>query len=139
MAAGATAGLLLFPRFGSPRWAAASAAGACAALCGFAVSPPYAGALVILFASGLGTGYLATAGGVLFEHVPDHQRGQASGLLGAGMSLGQAALIVVAGATAGWFPPAAVIAAAGAAGTISAVILAARWRRLVIPRAGMLP
>ena len=103
------------------------------------MSPPYAGALVILFASGLGTGYLATAGGVLFEHVPDHQRGQASGLLGAGMSLGQAALIVVAGAAAGWFPAAAVIAAAGAAGTVCAVILAARWRRLVIPRAGMLP
>ena len=99
-------------------------------LCGFAASPPYAGALALLFASGLGTGYLATAGGVLFEHVPDHQRGQASGLLGAGMSLGQATVIVAAGAAATRVSPALAIAAAGAAGVAVAVPLAIRWRTL---------
>jgi MFS family permease len=134
LAAGATAGLLAYPRLISGvkgiRYAAVAAAGACAVLGLFALSPGLAAACAVLVASGLCTGYGAAAGGALFEVIPDERRGQASGLVGAGMSLGQGLVIIVAGAAAGHWSPADVLAGCGGAGTILAFFLVIRWRRV---------
>jgi hypothetical protein len=67
---------------------------------------------------------------VLFDAVPDEHRGQASGVTGAGMALGQGVMIVAAGAAAALAGPAPAIAGCGAAGAVLAVPLAVRWRRL---------
>ena len=136
MTGGAAAGALLYTRLlgrrARLRAAAVAACAACAVLVLFASSPALAGTLAILFASGLCTGYLATAGAALAAVIPDEHRGKAGGLIGAGMALGQGAAIVAAGAAAGRFSPAVVIAGAGVAGSVAAGLLAPGWRRAVV-------
>ena len=133
MTAGAAAGALGYTRLLGParslRGAALAAAAACALLTLFALSPGLAGALAILFASGLCTGYIATAGGALMNAIPDEHRGKAGGVIGAGMALGQGLAIIAAGAAAQQYRPAAVIAAFGLAGTAAAGLLAPGWAR----------
>ena len=68
--------------------------------------------------------------------VPDQHRGKASGVIGAGMSLGQGIGVIAAGALAQRVSPALVIAAVGAAGTAAGIPLALAWRRV---RAGGAP
>lgn len=135
-AAGAAAGALGYARLlgggRAARFAAVSAAGACAALALFAFQPRLAGALAILAGSGLCTGYIATAGGALMNMIPDEHRGKVSGVIGAGMSLGQGVAVVAAGAAAQRFSPALVVAGAGVAGSVAAALLARGWRRAVV-------
>jgi predicted MFS family arabinose efflux permease len=132
MAGGAAAGLLGWNRFVPAGWRLRSlglmACAACAVLILFTLPLGLAGALAVLACSGLFTGYLATAGAVLIGAVPDERRGQAGGVIGAGMSLGQGLAIIAAGAAAGVISPAAVVAVFGAAGTVAAVVLSWRWR-----------
>jgi len=139
MAAGAAVGPLVFNRLVGParrmRWTGVLAALACAVLVLFWFGPGLAAAAVILAVSGLFTGYIATAGGALFEAVPDGRRGQASGVVGAGMSLGQGVVIVAAGVAAQRVSPGLVVACTGAVGTVAAVWLAVVWR--AIHRAGV--
>ena len=132
--AGAALGPLIYTRLiGAARRMqvlAVTATAGCTVLTAFALPPAYGTALVILFASGLCTGYIPAASGALFEVIPDEHRGKAGGVVGAGMSLGQGIGIVVAGAVAQRVSPALVIALVGAAGTAAGVPLILAWRRL---------
>lgn len=96
----------------------------------FALPPLFATALAIVVVSGLFTGYFATADLVLFGDLPEEYQGKASGLTGAGMSLGQGVMMIAAGALAQRISPALVIAACGAAGVAAAVPLMLAWRRV---------
>jgi MFS family permease len=133
MAAGSAAGPVIYTRLVDParrtRLTAVMAAASCAALILFAVPPEFGGALAVLAVSGLFTGYIAAAGGALFGVIPGEHRGKVSGVVGAGMSLGQAVMIIVAGVAAQRVSPALVIAGCGAAGTVAAVPLVVAWRR----------
>lgn len=134
MTAGAVAGNLawgrLLPSSAQGRLAAVAAAAACGVLVVFAAPLPLAAVLAVLAGSALFTGYIATAADAVMGAVPDARRGQASGLIGAGMSLGQGLAIVAAGAAAQRFTPTLVVAGCGAAGVLCAVPLAVRWRKV---------
>jgi MFS family permease len=139
-AAGAAAGPLAWNRYvpaaRRTQLAAVLAAASCAVLAAFALPVHLAGALVILFTSGLGSAYLTTANRVIMNAVPDSHRGQACGLVGAGMALSQVLVIITAGAAAGRLGPQAAIAICSAAGTVTAVLLAIRWRAVTASRPG---
>jgi hypothetical protein len=106
-----------------------TATASCAVLAAFAFSPPMAGALVILAASGLLSGYFADASPALYSAVPDAQRGMAGGVVGAGLGLGQGLGILAAGVVAQRFGAEAAVAGAGLAGTVAAAWLAVSWRK----------
>ena len=133
MAAGGTVGPLAYARLIRParrrQLAAVTALAACAVLTAFAFSPPMAGALVILFASGVLSGYIAETTPALYGAVPDARRGLAGGVVGAGLGLGQGLGIIVAGVVAQRFGAEAAVAGAGAAGTVTAASLAVSWRK----------
>jgi MFS family permease len=134
-AAGAALGPLIYTRLigktRRTRYLAITATAACAVLAEFAIPGiRLGGALAILAVSGLLTGYIPAASGELFKAIPDEHRGKAGGVVGAGMSLGQALGIVIAGAVAQRVSPALVIALVGAAGTICGVPLIMAWHRL---------
>lgn len=124
---GATVGAALFSRLVSPwrrlRWMSPLAAGSCAVLVLFAFRPSLIWALVILMASGLCDCYQLAANAAFVRAVPDGQRGQAFGIAQGGMSLGQGAAMILAGAAAQHFSPSLVIAATGALGLAGAVVI----------------
>ena len=134
MAAGATIGPLAYNRFVAParrtRLAAVMAAAACGVLILFLLSPGLAGAAVILAVSGLFTGYIATAGASIFAVVPDRDRGKASGVIGAGMALGQGIAIVAAGVAAQHVTPEVTVACSGALGVVAAATLGITWGKI---------
>ena len=136
MCAGAIAGPLvwtsdrLVPPGPRMRATALLATAACAVLTGFGPGPPLGVALVLLAVSGACSGYIASASGALFEAIPAEHQGKASGVVGAGMTLGQGVLVLVAGALAQWTSAASSIAWIGAAGALCAAPLAVRWSRL---------
>ena len=127
-ALGASVGALAVIRLASPRarqyWTAPLAAGACAVLITVALRPGLPVILVILLVSGLCDCFQVSANAAFVSAVPDQQRGQAFGLAVAGMNLGQGTAMILAGAAAQRFGPAAVVAAAGAAGALAAVVIA---------------
>lgn len=131
--AGSAAGPPLWTRFvpesRQDRLAVASAGAGCAVLVLFTLPVQLAAALALFVAAGLGTGYVATAGDVLFGAVDPADHGKASGVVGAVMSAAQAVAVITAGAAAQRFAPALVVAAFGLAGTLAAIPLAAAWRR----------
>jgi predicted MFS family arabinose efflux permease len=134
MAAGSAVGPLAWTRLVSAplrtRLTAVAAGASVAVLAEFAMPDlRAAGALAILAVSGLFTGYIATASDALFDVIPDEHRGKAGGVVGAGMSGGQAIGILAGVALAQLLSPAVVIALAGVAGTACAVPLAVAWRR----------
>jgi MFS family permease len=61
--------------------------------------------------------------------VPNERRGQAFGLVSAGLLAGQGAGALAAGTLAGHLDPAFVVATFGAAGALGAVVLALATRR----------
>jgi predicted MFS family arabinose efflux permease len=61
--------------------------------------------------------------------VPDHRRGQAVGLVSAGLQTAQGLGLAAAGALAGVLSPSVTVAACGAAGTVCAVIAGVAWHR----------
>jgi MFS family permease len=127
-ALGSTAGALGFSRFVSParrlRWAGSLAVAACAALALFAAGPGLPAALVILALSGLFGCYQLAANASFVQATPPAQRSQAFGIAQGGMSLGQGAAIILAGAAAERFAPSSVIAVAGGAGALCALAVA---------------
>jgi MFS family permease len=134
MTAGAAAGLLGWTRLVPPgtlsQFAALLALTACAMLVPFAFSPPLGPALALLAASGIYAGYIPSVASSLFGAVPAEHRGKVSGVVGAGMDLGQGVMILVAGAVAQRLSASVTIAIIGAAGTVVAVPLALAWRRV---------
>jgi MFS family permease len=132
-ALGSSAGALALGRLAGPaarrHWTAPLAAGACAVLIAVALRPGFPIVLVILLVSGLFDCFQVPANAAFVAAVPDQQRGQAFGLAVAGMNLGQGTAMILAGAAAQHLGPAAVIAAAGAAGTIATAMIALTDRR----------
>jgi predicted MFS family arabinose efflux permease len=126
-AAGYTLGALGFGRLaGSCRRAALMgplAVACCALLILIALEPGLPITLAILAASGACACFQVAANSGFVAAAPPGQRSQAFGLATAGMSLGQGAAMVLAGAAVQYFAPGAVIAAAGAIGAAAAVVL----------------
>jgi predicted MFS family arabinose efflux permease len=102
----------------------------CLPLVAFVVHPRLPVALGILALSGLGASYNVPANAAFVQTVPAEQRGQAFGLVVAGLAAGQGLSIAVAGAIADYAGPAVVIAVAGALGTAAALLTSGAGRRV---------
>jgi MFS family permease len=128
-ALGAAVGAVAFSRLVSPltrlRWMRPLAFLSCAVLILFAFHPAFPLALVILFASGLFDCFQVAASAAFLSAAPERQRSQVFGLAQAGMSLGQGAAMILAGAIAQHHSPSTAIAVIGAFGAIVAVVVAA--------------
>jgi MFS family permease len=124
---GYTIGALAFGRLAPPgrraRLMGPLATACCALLILIAVGPGLLGALIILAASGACACFQVAANSGFVAAAPPGQRSQAFGLATAGMSLGQGAAMVLAGAAVPYFAPGTVIAAAGALGAAAAIVL----------------
>lgn len=125
-AAGYTVGALLFGRTAPSRrqrLMAPLAIACCALLMPMAAKPGLDIALLLFAASGACACFQVSANARFVQAAPPHQRGQAFGLAGAGMSLGQGVAMILAGLavqyTAAWY----VVGAAGALGTAAAIAL----------------
>jgi len=130
-ALGVTLGAIGFSRFVAPpsrlRWMGPLAISSCAIFIFFALQPRLWGALLILGTAGLFSAYQLAANAAFVSATPHERRGQAFGLAQGGISLGQGALMITAGAAADLISPAAVISICGATGTLAALSLAVRW------------
>jgi MFS family permease len=123
-ALGAGLGAVSFSRLVDParrmRWTPVLSVACCAALILLALRPPLAVTLLVLFLSGLLSCYQTGANAAFVTAVPPEQRGQAFGLAQGGINLGQGMVMILAGAAAGRFAPAIVIAVIGALGVLAA-------------------
>ena len=130
LALGASIGAIAFGRLASPAkrvaWMRPLAVASCATLTAFALQPDFPLALVILFVAGLCDCYQIVAVTLFVRATPDSQRSRAFGLATAGMSLGQGAAMILAGAAAQHYAPATVVAVAGALGAVAAILISAR-------------
>ena len=128
---GEAVGMTVFGRLVPPavrrRWMGPLAIATCAVLVAFAAEPHPGLTLLVLAASGVFGGYQVQASASFVSAVPAEMRGAAFGLAQGGMSLGQGAVMIVAGAAAGSFAPAAVVAVTGAIGAVCAVAIAVSW------------
>ena len=97
----------------------------------FFADPPLVPAMAVLAVSGLFMCYINSSATAFMRAIPDQDRGKAGGVVDAGMYLGQGVMVIAAGAAAGRFAPATVIAVVAAAGTVAALILAVAWQRLL--------
>jgi len=127
-ALGASIGAVVFGRLVGPphrlRWMSRLAALSCAVLMLFAWHPALPVALLILAGSGLFDCYQLAANAAFVSAVPSGQRSQAFGIAQGGMSLGQGAAMIIAGAAAEHFSPGSVIAVTGLLGVIAALAVA---------------
>jgi predicted MFS family arabinose efflux permease len=127
VAAGSSVGGIAFTRFAGPalrqRLLGPFAVACGAALMLIVFRPALPLSLLILALSGLFDCYQIAANAAFVSAAPPRQRGQAFGLAIAGMSLGQGAAVIAAGAAAQRLAPTDVIAAAGALGAVAALAL----------------
>jgi predicted MFS family arabinose efflux permease len=127
-ALGASAGAIAFSRFVAParrvRWMGPLAMAACGILTAFVFRPPLPIALAILTASGIFDCYQLAANASFVTAAPAQYRSGAFGVAQAGMTLGQGAAIILAGAAAQTHSPASVIAAVGATGALCGAAVA---------------
>ena len=125
---GQTVGAIGFSRFVAPatrlRLMSPLAICACAVLILFFAEPGLAISLVILVASGLCASYQLAANAAFVRAAPQEQRSQAFGFAQGAMSLGQGAVMILAGAAAEHQAPARAIAVCGAVGAMAALALA---------------
>jgi MFS family permease len=103
----------------------------CAPLLAFAVTPPLPVAVALLIASGVGSTYNLPANAAFMQALPADRRGQAFGLVSAGLVAGQGLSIAVAGAAAEVISPGMVIAVAGGLGLLAALSLSGAGRRFL--------
>lgn len=101
----------------------------CGLLTCFAAKPALGPSLLILTASGAFGAYQVAANAAFVQATPQEHRSQAFGLAQGGMSLGQGAVFILAGAAAQRFTPAAVITVTGAVGTLAAIGVTIAWFR----------
>jgi MFS family permease len=125
---GASVGAIAFSRLVAPpervRWMNPLAVGACAVLMLFVFRPPLPVTLALLCLSGLFDCYQIAANASFVNAAPAAQRGRAFGVALGGMSLGQGAAMIAAGAIAQHHPASDVVAASGAIGVVCAVLIA---------------
>jgi predicted MFS family arabinose efflux permease len=127
-ALGQTLGAIMFSRFVSAptrlRLMGPLAVATCGVLILFLLQPGLAVSLLILFASGVCGCYQLAANAAFVTAAPPERRSQAFGLAQGGMSLGQGAVMILAGAAAQHYAPARVIAVCGAVGAVMALAVA---------------
>jgi MFS family permease len=125
LALGSSLGAIIFSRFVPParrvRWMEPLAAAACATLILFAIHPALPAAIAILALSGLCDSYQVAASAAFIRAIPRAQRSQAFGIAQGGMSLGQGAAMILAGAAAQHYSPSLVVAVSGVVGVVAAV------------------
>ena len=130
---GYTLGALAFTRLIAPdqrvRLMAPLAVACCALLVLIAPHPALSVTLLILAISGACACFQVTAQATFVAAAPVDQRSQVTGLAIAGLSLGQGAAMIAAGALTQIFAPATVIAVVGGLGTVAAVILTVQQRQ----------
>jgi MFS family permease len=132
-ALGASVGFFAFSRFVAPprrlRWMGPLAVAACAVLVTFVFHPPLPAALAILVLAGLFDCYQLAANAAFVRAAPARYRSSAFGVAQAGLSLGQGAAMIAAGAAAQVRSPSDVIAAGGAIGALCGLVIVASHRR----------
>jgi predicted MFS family arabinose efflux permease len=104
---------------------------ACVPLLFFVVTPPLPVAVALLVVSGIGTTYNLPANAAFMQALPAERRGQAFGLVSAGLVAGQGFSIAVAGAAAEASSPGLVICVAGGLGLVAALSLSGAGRRFL--------
>lgn len=124
---GAAAGAVLFSRLARPqqrlRWMGPLAVASCAVLGLFVFHPALPWALLVLTISGLCASYQLPANAAFVQAVPPEQRSQAFGIAQGGMSLGQGAAMILAGAAAEQLSPSLVTAVGAAIGAVAAFVI----------------
>jgi predicted MFS family arabinose efflux permease len=103
----------------------------CLPLLFFFTTPPLPVAVGLLVISGIGTAYNLPANAAFMQSLPAERRGQAFGLVSAGLVAGQGISIAVAGACAELTSPGVVISIAGALGVAGALALSGAGRRFL--------
>jgi MFS family permease len=130
-ALGQTAGAIVFSRFVAPqtrlRFMGPLAVAACGILVLFFWRPGLSVSLLILCASGMCASYQLAANAAFVTAAPQERRSEAFGLAQGGMSLGQGAAMILAGAAAQHHSPAWVIAVSGGVGAVVALAVAVSW------------
>jgi MFS family permease len=130
-ALGETMGAIVIGRFVAPatrlRVMGPLAVTGCGILALFFLQPDLPASLLILFTSGLASGYQIAANAAFVTATPREQRSQAFGLAQGGMSLGQGTLMILGGAVADHFAAAWVIAVCGTIGAVVALAIAVGW------------
>ncbi|MDF5754508.1 MFS transporter [Spongiactinospora sp. TRM90649] len=131
MPAGTVIGAFAFSRFVEPDtrlrvmgWLAMLS---CAPLIACALRPPLWVVLGLWVLSGIGGAYQLAANAAFVQSVPAERRGQAFGLVQSGLLAAQGLGILVGGVAAQELGPEPVVALAGAAGLVSAAVLALLW------------
>jgi MFS family permease len=94
----------------------------CLPLILFVVHPGLPLALAVLVISGVGASYNLPANAAFVQAVPAAHRGQAFGLVAAGLAAGQGLSIAAAGAISDYVTPSLVIATAGGLGAAAALL-----------------
>jgi predicted MFS family arabinose efflux permease len=98
----------------------------------FILTPPLPVAVALLVVSGVGTTYNLPANAAFMQALPAERRGQAFGLVSAGLVAGQGISIAAAGAVAeATSSPGLVICVAGALGLVSALALSGAGKRFL--------
>jgi predicted MFS family arabinose efflux permease len=132
-ALGACVGAIAFSRLVAPprrvRWMGPLAVTACTILVLFVLHPPLPAAMAILGLSGLFDCYQLAANASFVRAAPVRYRSSVFGLAQGGMSLGQGAAMVIAGAAAQVHSPSDVIAAGGALGALCGTVIVTGRRR----------
>jgi len=130
---GASVGAIAFSRLVAParrvRWIGPLAVTACGILIVMALHPPLLVTLAILGLSGIFDCYQLAANALFVRAAPAQFRSSVFGVAQAGMSLGQGAAMIAAGAAAQVHSPSDVIAASGAIGAVCGVVIVASRRR----------
>jgi predicted MFS family arabinose efflux permease len=103
----------------------------CLPLVFFFTTPPMPVAVALLVISGIGTTYNLPANAAFMQALPAERRGQAFGLVSAGLVAGQGISIAVAGACAELTSPGVVISVAGVLGVAGALSLSGAGRRFL--------
>jgi MFS family permease len=112
------------------RWMGPMAVLTCATLLVVAIRPGLYVSMAVFAVSGTFGIYQIAANTAFVARVPNERRSQAFGLANAGLIVGQGIFFLLAGAAAEKFPPADVVAVGGGIGTLAAVALAVRWRKI---------
>jgi predicted MFS family arabinose efflux permease len=132
-ALGASMGAIAFSRLVASarrvRWTGPLAVTACGILIVFVLHPPLPATLAILGLSGVFDCYQVAANASFVLAAPRQYRSSVFGVAQAGMSLGQGAAIIAAGAAAQGHSPSDVIAASGAIGALCGLVIIANHRR----------
>jgi predicted MFS family arabinose efflux permease len=103
----------------------------CLPLVFFFSTPPLPLAVGLLVISGIGTTYNLPANAAFMQALPAERRGQAFGLVSAGLVAGQGISIALAGACAELTSPGVVIGVAGVLGVAAALSLSGAGRRFL--------